>query len=278
MRLHGTLTTKLAAAPVALALTFAAYAQSPKTDSPEKQSQSSQVDRDSGARTQTSTSEEHSSRAETRSRTDSTAGTDIMVGPSDAKFLREAAEGGMMEVRLAQLAQQKAASDQVKQFAKQLEQDHEQANTKLKSLASAKKVDLPTEMGAKHQKMVTRLEGLPGAAFDREYMKLMVDDHKKDVKKFKKHADRAMDSDVKAFASETTPALEKHLNTAEQLRAEVRGTGTKARSVDTPASTEHPELDSRPADQSPSPNRGPIPDESGRRTPLPEGNNPTPQP
>lgn len=136
--------------------------------------------------------------------------------------MMEAAMGGMMEVQAAQLAQQKASSEEVKSFAKQLEQDHTNANNELKQLAATKNVNLPTDMGPKHQAHITRLQALSGDQFDREYSKMMVADHKKDVSLFQRHSTRSMDSDVKGFAAKTLPVLQGHLEKAQQLQTSTR--------------------------------------------------------
>ena len=62
--------------------------------------------------------------------------------------------------------------------------------------------------------MITKLEGLNGAAFDHAYMADMVRDHKADVAEFKKESTRGKDPDVKSFASKTLPTLEEHLKMA----------------------------------------------------------------
>lgn len=140
-----------------------------------------------------------------------------MVNPADRKFLMEAAQGGMAEVQLAQLAQQKASSEGVKQAAQKIEADHTNANAALKELAEEKKVDLPTEMGPKQQALMQKLQNLSGEQFDKAYVKEMVQDHKKDIKEFQHHANTSMDSDVKAFASKTVPTLQEHLQLVQQL-------------------------------------------------------------
>jgi putative membrane protein len=142
----------------------------------------------------------------------------------------EAAQGGMMEVQLAQLAQQKTSSDEVKQFAKELEQDHSKANEELKDLAKQKNVELPTDMGPKHQSHVAKLQNMSGDQFDRAYMKQMVDDHKKDVSKFQKQSEKSMDTHVKEFAAKTLPKLQGHLQKAQELN-----TSTRSRKADTSA-------------------------------------------
>jgi putative membrane protein len=148
-----------------------------------------------------------------------------MLNPKDEKFMMDAARGGMAEVRLAQIAQQKASSAEVKQYAQQLEQDHTKANEQLKTIAQERGVQLPTDLGP-HQKTVDMLNNLSGEAFDRAYMKAQVKDHKKDIGEFRKASQNSMDSDLKTFASSTLPTLESHLSKAQTLTSQ---TGTRSR-------------------------------------------------
>lgn len=145
----------------------------------------------------------------------SPAATQKAANP-DAAFARKAAMGGMAEVELGNLAQQKASSADVKNFASRMVQDHGKANDELKQIASRKGIDLPTALDKPHQNDKERLGKLSGAEFDRAYMKHMVDDHKKDVADFKKAADSAKDSDIKGFAAKTLPTLEEHLKLAQK--------------------------------------------------------------
>ena len=135
---------------------------------------------------------------------------------SPQEFIEGAAEGGMAEVELGNLAQQKAASDDVKQFGKRMAEDHGKVNDELKSLASQKKVTLPTTLDAKHKSTYDRLSKLSGAEFDRAYMSEMLKDHREDVEMFRK-AQQSSDADVKSFASRTLPTLEDHLASAERI-------------------------------------------------------------
>ncbi|MGZ9031671.1 MAG: DUF4142 domain-containing protein, partial [Burkholderiaceae bacterium] len=113
------------------------------------------------------------------------AGTSTATGTKAARnpdqpFVEKAAMGGMAEVELGNLAQQKASSDQVKQYASRMVQDHGKANDELKQIATSKGIDLPTALDKKHRSDVDRLGKMSGAQFDRAYMSHMVDDHKKD--------------------------------------------------------------------------------------------------
>jgi putative membrane protein len=155
---------------------------------------------------------------------------DAKMARGDAKFLKEAAEGNLAEVRLGELADQRAASDSVKQFGKRMATDHQKAYDELKQLASQKGVMVPTALDRGHQRLYDRLSKLSGADFDRAYMKEMVKDHDKDVKAFRKEADAGKDADVKAWASKTLPTLQEHQQQAKQVAASVRGKSSPAAS------------------------------------------------
>jgi putative membrane protein len=144
------------------------------------------------------------------------------VNEEDKEFILEAAKGGMAEVTLGSMAEQKATSPEVKSFATRMVSDHRKANEELKKLAAEKGVALPTDMGKEHAELSDELSKLSGAPFDREYSKDMVEDHEKDVKAFEKAAKHAKDVDVKAFAERTLPVLQEHLKLAKQMKGAKR--------------------------------------------------------
>lgn len=146
---------------------------------------------------------------------------------ADHAFVTKAAMGGMAEVELGNLAQQKAASDQVKQFAARMVQDHGKANDELKQVASSKGIQLPTSLDKKHQGDLDRLGKMSGAQFDRAYMSHMVDDHKRDVADYKKVAGSGQDADIKGYAAKTLPTLEEHLQLAQKTNDALKKAGSK---------------------------------------------------
>jgi putative membrane protein len=147
------------------------------------------------------------------------------VPRGDAKFIKEAAEGNLAEVKLGELAQQRAASDAVKEFGKRMATDHQKALDELSQVASQKGVAMPTALDRSHQRFYDKLAKLSGADFDRAYMKEMVRDHDKDVKAFQKEANAGKDPDVKAWAGKTLPTLQEHQQQAKQAYASVQGKG-----------------------------------------------------
>ena len=136
---------------------------------------------------------------------------------ADATFVKKAAEGGIAEVALAKLAQEKASNADVKSFAAKLEKDHSQANDGLKDVASKKNITLATAPAKNHQALHDKLAKLSGAEFDKAYVAAMVDDHQKDVREFSRVASSNGDADVKAFATKTLPTLKEHLQQAQDL-------------------------------------------------------------
>lgn len=143
---------------------------------------------------------------------------------ADQKFVMDAAQGGMMEVQLGQLAQQNAQSQDVKNFGQRMVTDHTKANDELKALAQQKGITLPTEMKHKMKSEADKLGKMSGADFDRHYMKMMVKDHEKDVAEFRKATKKVKDPDLNAFAAKTLPVLEQHLQQAKEVS---KNLGTK---------------------------------------------------
>jgi putative membrane protein len=139
-----------------------------------------------------------------------------------SEFLTEAASGGMMEVELGKLAQQRATNPQVKEFAGMMVKDHTAANKELRSLATSKNVMLPDSMSSDHMDHVRELRDKKGADFDKSYMNLMVEDHEEDVKLFEDAANNLEDAEVKAFASKTLTTLRQHRERAEKINGALK--------------------------------------------------------
>jgi len=140
----------------------------------------------------------------------------------DFKFAREAAEGGLLEVKLGELAKQKATSPSVQQFADQMVQDHTKANNELKQVAMQKGATIPDKLTRHQENELERMQKLSGKDFDKSYAEHAVKDHKKDVKDFQDAVKDVQDPDLKAFAQKTLPIIEHHTQMAEQMESSVK--------------------------------------------------------
>jgi putative membrane protein len=142
---------------------------------------------------------------------------------TDMQFATTAAKGGIAEVALGQMAEKKAQSADVKAFGQRMATDHKKANDELNAAAKADGVTIPQGLTGEHNADAAKLSKLSGGEFDREYMKLMVDDHQKDIALFEKESKTGKDSHVKAFAGKTLPTLREHLKMAQDIESKMHG-------------------------------------------------------
>jgi putative membrane protein len=141
-----------------------------------------------------------------------------MVTTADQNFILAAAQGGMTEVKLGELAAQNAVRTEVKEFGQKMVKDHSAINADLKALAAQKSVTLPDGLDAKHQAMVDKLSARSGSAFDDAYIAAMIKGHKKDAKAFKAEASATQDADIKNFLDKSIPIVEEHLKRISDLK------------------------------------------------------------
>lgn len=162
------------------------------------------------------------------------------LGDLDQRFVTEAARGGLAEVQLGQLASQNASSDAVREFGQRMVTDHTQANNQLQQIASGKGITLPTDLGTENQAMLDRLSSLTGTEFDRQYMQHMLQDHNEDVSLFQQQSQQGEDADLRAFASQTLPVLQEHLQLAQTIGDDIGVSGSDSTTSPSPNSTTSP--------------------------------------
>lgn len=142
------------------------------------------------------------------------------LAAADRNFIALAAEGGLFEVEAGRLASERAQHDGVKAFGATLSSDHGDANQRLRDLAAAKGVTLPTTVSAAQRTLLQKLGQASGADFDRQFIaEVGIRAHQQDIAAFQRAAKSAKDADIRAFASATLPTLQHHLATARQLGA-----------------------------------------------------------
>ena len=132
------------------------------------------------------------------------------LSDKDKTFMKKAAKGGMMEVAMGQVAEQKGQSEDVKSFGKRMVTDHAKANDELKAIASKKGVQLPSK---EHSMKWTS---------DKAYIDAMVKDHEKDLAEFKEEASSGSDPDVKKFADDTAKIVQEHLDLAKETQGKLK--------------------------------------------------------
>jgi len=136
-------------------------------------------------------------------------------------FVSKAAQAGMAEVKLAELASEKSQNEAIKKFASHMQSDHSAANSELESVAKQENIPVPDKLDAKHQAEVDSLSKKSGAAFDKAYASAMVKSHKQAVALFKSGS-HSSDQNIASFANKTLPTLESHQRMADDLASQLR--------------------------------------------------------
>ncbi|MPR36450.1 DUF4142 domain-containing protein [Salmonirosea aquatica] len=141
-----------------------------------------------------------------------------MVPEADRNFAMMAADGGMLEVQLGQLAQSKGMTQSVKDFGQMMVTDHTKANAELEGIVSSKDITLPTTLSTAKKQKYDSLAAMQGMAFDSAYVRVMVMSHQETIDLFQEEANNGKDSELKSWASGKLPTLNQHLTKVEAIQ------------------------------------------------------------
>jgi len=163
----------------------------------------------------------HDSASSTATTTDST--TSKMDSEENQKFVKDVVGANMGEVKMAQLAQQKASNKEVKDLAKMLEKDHSAVLSELKSYASKHNIDVPMEEPQDAKDTYNDFTKKSGKEFDKDWCDLMEKKHKAGISKFEDLANDAnSEAELKSFATKTLPTLRSHLDHVMQCKNKLK--------------------------------------------------------
>lgn len=141
----------------------------------------------------------------------------------DNDFARDAAFINQTEIELGRLALQNASNADVKNFGQRLIDDHNQARTNLENAVRNRNIDLPDDLDADHMGKMNQLRGVTGADFDRQFINMMITDHREAINKFEQRASSPPANQVQSFAIQTLPKLRQHLQMAQDIQKRIGG-------------------------------------------------------
>ena len=150
------------------------------------------------------------------------------MSAEDQATLKKLTQGDLAEIAGGKMAQERAQSAEVKEFAAQMAKDHGKMLDEKKRMAKAKGVTLPTSPDAEQQAEAQKLQGMAKRDFDREYMGHMVKDHTDDLELVRKTAQEAKDPELKAAAAKAEPVIGKHLEMAKGIENSLEGSSRGA--------------------------------------------------
>jgi putative membrane protein len=139
------------------------------------------------------------------------------LSKSEKSFVTEAAGGNLAEIKLGQLAAQKATDPKVKDFGNRMVNDHTKANNELKPIADAAGVKWPDHPPQDAQATYDKLSKLSGDQFDRQFVTEMVKDHQKVAQLYEQTLSKASDAQLKTYIQKTLPTVRSHLQHAESI-------------------------------------------------------------
>ena len=141
--------------------------------------------------------------------------TKLIAG--DEQFANKVISTGNLEVSLGKIAVEKSSNQQIKDLGKMMVDEHGKANEQLSTLMQSKGATPSKTLLPDHQKDLDRLSALSGPEFDREYKQAMIAGHQATIADFQQQLTTLSDADLKKFATDTLPALQKHLDMAQKV-------------------------------------------------------------
>jgi putative membrane protein len=170
--------------------------------------------------------------------------TAAAAAPSDQDraYLVAAHQSNLAEIATGKLAQQKAASDAVKDLGERWVADHTKLDTAVTQTAEALGVDLPDAPNAEQQALAARYEAASGSAFDKLWIPTQMDAHMKAMQAGQKEIADGSDAQAKKTAQDAAPVVASHHELLEDAASEVgvpdsigTGTGGQAATSNVPA-------------------------------------------
>jgi putative membrane protein len=138
------------------------------------------------------------------------------IEPKTADFVTEAATSDMFEIQSSKLAASRTTGE-VQTFANQMVTDHTKTTSDLTDLVKGANTPLPTAMTSSQQSMLTKLDGLQGNDFSKQYMDDQVSAHKDAVSLFERYGKGGDSEKLKTWADQTLPTLQHHLDMAQDI-------------------------------------------------------------
>jgi putative membrane protein len=142
-------------------------------------------------------------------------------------FTTGAASGNTLEIETSRFALEKSQNQDVKSYAQMMIDDHTKVGEQMKTAMQNAGLEPPADkMSPKHQDMVDKLKQAGEGKFDSQYVAVQLKAHEEAINLFSNYAKTGDNAELKQFAQNTLPSLEKHKDAAEDLKSKVTTTGS----------------------------------------------------
>jgi putative membrane protein len=147
---------------------------------------------------------------------------DVKTGDADQDFVIKAISSQIGEIKLAETAVKNGSAKEVRDFAQMVVDDHTKVRDALMEWAKNSKLVVVQGLEKEYKEKVSRLSKVEGAAFDREFMKIMVGDHEKSLQAWQAHAKTTSDRNLKKLIEQTAPTVREHLKHAQKISSSLK--------------------------------------------------------
>jgi putative membrane protein len=137
----------------------------------------------------------------------------------DKLFVRQAAVGGRAEVELGKIAQKKASTDSVRQFAQHMVDAHSKNSQQLMRAGKGLNPERPNDLDAEHLRIRDELNRKSGKDFDVAYIASQLIDHQRTANLLQWHIGSGQNEALKKYSIETLPVVMEHLEMAKEQYA-----------------------------------------------------------
>jgi putative membrane protein len=142
-----------------------------------------------------------------------TGGSDVGKPIDDITFVRKASESGYKEVNSAKEALAQLQEPELKRIAEMLVNDHSGANARLSKIAETKHWPVPAQ-----PVQGPPPSGTASADFDAKWTAEMIAGHERSVALYRAQAQAGEDADLRKYARDTLPTIERHLAELRRLQ------------------------------------------------------------
>jgi putative membrane protein len=148
--------------------------------------------------------------------------------PMDRKFIMDAPAANLAEIKMGQLAKQRATNAEVKSFAQMMIDDHTKANNELAQIAQRMGVTPPKDVAPYHRAAMAGMSRLSGMEFDMAYIKGQLGDHALTLDLLEMQENSGKDPELRQFAARARPVVQKHYEIARELEEKMHTMAMKA--------------------------------------------------
>ncbi|GBQ88867.1 hypothetical protein AA23498_0483 [Acetobacter nitrogenifigens DSM 23921 = NBRC 105050] len=132
------------------------------------------------------------------------------LASADADFVQKLNDMDLTEIALAKLAATHAARNDIAALSVTLLKDHTTNQTTLAKIAAKHSLSLATAPSNEGQRIILRMSGVHGAAFDRDYLKYIKQNYRTLKPTLRERVKNSQDADVVSLAKDTESMFYEH--------------------------------------------------------------------